>query len=33
MPTDNDYCLVPNINNPDITREKGGGSMTPKLGF
>jgi hypothetical protein len=33
MPTDDDYCLVPNLNNPDITREKGNNSMAPNLGF
>lgn len=33
MPTDDDYCLVPNLNNPDITREKSSNSLAPGLGF
>jgi hypothetical protein len=33
MPTDDDYCLVPNLNNPDITRDKGNNSMMPNMGF
>lgn len=33
MPTDEDYCLVPNLNNPDITRDKGGNKLAPGLGF
>lgn len=24
MPTDEDYCVIPTTNNPDVTREKGG---------
>ncbi|HRD55267.1 MAG TPA: hypothetical protein PLC42_02610 [Parachlamydiaceae bacterium] len=33
MPTDHDYCLVPNLNNPDITRDKGTNKLAPGLGF
>lgn len=27
MPTDEDYCLLPSTNNPDITREKPSNSL------
>ncbi len=32
MPTDEDYCLVPNTNNPDITREKPSSSL-PNMSY
>lgn len=32
MPTEDDYCLVPNVNNPSITREKSGSAM-PNLKY
>lgn len=32
MPTDDDFCLVPNTNNPDITRERSGSAM-PNMSY
>jgi|GEM_PF-1086985 len=33
MPTDNDYSLVPNVNNPDVTRGKPGSLTAPGMAF
>ncbi|QLH35281.1 MAG: hypothetical protein HWD61_03270 [Parachlamydiaceae bacterium] len=33
MPTEEDYSVVPSINNPDYTREKPNNQMIPNVGF
>lgn len=32
MPTDEDYCVIPTTNNPDITRETGG-QLLPSMSY
>lgn len=32
MPSEDDYCLVPTTNNPDITRESGP-SLMPNMSY
>lgn len=31
MPTEDDYCVIPTTNNPDVTREKG--SNMPSMDY
>jgi len=31
MPTDDDFCVIPNTNNPNITREAGHQSALPGM--
>lgn len=33
MPSDDECSLVPTTNNPDVTREKGGGGFSPGGSF
>lgn len=33
MPTEDDYSLLPNVNNPDITREKAKNPFAPAARF
>lgn len=33
MPTEEDYSVVPSVNNPDVTREKPSNNFTPSMGF
>lgn len=33
MPEEDDYCLIPTVNNPDVTREKPSMSTLPQAKY
>lgn len=33
MPREDEFSVVPSINNPDVTREKPSSGFTPNMGF